>query len=148
LLAHQATISEQELESHLQIIAHNGRRMQSIIDALLLLARVRKTQVETVPLGATVLPQSSRTPSVVRFWVRDNGQGLAPKEQAKLFTPFTRLRQLQVQGHRLGFSIVQRIVKKLGGEVGVESPPSSLQERGESDPSNQGSLFWFTLPLA
>jgi len=72
---------------------------------------------------------------MVRFWVRDNGHGLTKEEQAKLFTPFTRLSQVRVQGHGLGLSIVRRIVEKLGGEVGVES------EVG------RGSIFSFTLPL-
>ena len=73
---------------------------------------------------------------MVRFWVRDNGTGLTPEEQEHLFTPFERLNQLRIEGHGLGLSIVQRIISKLGGEVGVESAPG------------EGSTFYFTLPLA
>jgi signal transduction histidine kinase len=73
---------------------------------------------------------------MVRFWVRDNGPGLSPEEQKRLFVPFTQLAQVRVKGHGLGLSIVQRIVEKLGGEVGVES---------EGVPG-QGSTFAFTLP--
>jgi two-component system sensor histidine kinase/response regulator len=72
----------------------------------------------------------------IRFWVRDNGAGLTPEEQARLFTPFTRLDQVRARGHGLGLSIVRRIVEKLGGQVGVES---------EGVPG-QGSIFSFTLP--
>jgi signal transduction histidine kinase len=82
--------------------------------------------------------QSTDQPAPVRFWVRDNGSGLAPEEQAQLFTPFTRLGQVQVQGHGLGLSIVQRIIEKLGGQVGVESTGTPAQ----------GSTFYFTLPQA
>ncbi len=71
----------------------------------------------------------------VRFWVRDNGPGLSAEECARLFTPFERLGQVRAKGHGLGLSIVQRIVQKLGGEVGVESTPGV------------GSLFYFTLPV-
>ena len=71
---------------------------------------------------------------MIRFWVRDNGDGLTPEEQARLFTPFTRLDQVRAKGHGLGLSIVKRIVDKLGGQVRVES------EVG------QGSVFSFTLP--
>ena len=72
---------------------------------------------------------------MVRFWVRDQGPGIAPVEQRRLFVPFTRLRQVKhVEGHGLGLSIVQRIVTKLGGQVGLESAPG------------KGSLFYFTLP--
>ena len=83
-----------------------------------------------VELGADQLPNQ---PSI-RFWVRDNGSGLTPKEQGRLFTLFTRLGQVHAKGHGLGLSIVHRIVEKLGGEVGVESQVG------------QGSVFWFTLP--
>jgi signal transduction histidine kinase len=71
---------------------------------------------------------------MVCFWVRDNGPGLRPEEQARLFTPFTRLDQIRSKGHGLGLSIARRIVEKLGGQVGVESE------------AGQGSVFTFTLP--
>ena len=72
---------------------------------------------------------------MARFWIRDNGRGLTPEEQARLFTPFTRLDQVSAKGHGLGLSIVRRIVEKMGGQVGVESQVG------------QGSTFIFTLPL-
>ncbi len=74
--------------------------------------------------------------SQIVFWVRDNGLGLTPEAQTKLFAPFTRLEQVRAQGHGLGLSIVRRIVEKLGGEVGVVSA------------SGAGSCFYFTLPGA
>lgn len=80
-------------------------------------------------LGADVEPDSR-----VRFWVRDNGHGLTPAEQSRLFTPFTRLDQVSLKGHGLGLSIVRRIVEKLNGEVGVESQVG------------RGSVFSFVLP--
>ncbi|MCI0575291.1 MAG: ATP-binding protein, partial [Chloroflexi bacterium] len=73
-------------------------------------------------------------PPMIRFWARDDGPGIPAEEQSKLFTLFTRLEGGQIEGHGLGLSIVQRIVNRLGGEVGVESQ------------IGQGSLFWFTLP--
>ncbi len=72
----------------------------------------------------------------IRFWVRDNGPGIAAESRQLIFLPFTRLSQSPASGSGLGLSIVQRIVTKLGGEVGVES------ELG------QGSLFFFILPAA
>lgn len=83
-----------------------------------------------VELGAKVERGTGR----VRFWVRDNGAGLTLEEQSRIFIPFTRLNQAKVEGHGLGLSIVQRIVEKLGGEVGVNSEPG------------EGSVFSFTLP--
>ncbi|MBU0704719.1 MAG: GAF domain-containing sensor histidine kinase, partial [Chloroflexi bacterium] len=86
--------------------------------------------------GATRNSQLAIRSSHIRFWVRDNGPGLAPEKQALLFTPLTRLGETRIKGHGLGLSIVRRVVEKLGGQVGVES---------EVD---QGSLFFFTLPVA
>ncbi len=86
-------------------------------------------QPPRVELGAT-----EQEDGTVCFWVRDNGHGIPPEAQARLFTPFTRLDQVRVEGHGLGLSTVRRIVEKLGGQVGVES------EVG------QGSVFTFTLP--
>jgi signal transduction histidine kinase len=71
---------------------------------------------------------------MVRFWVRDNGAGLTPEKQARLFIPFTKFEQIRAAGHGLGLSIVHRIINKLRGEVGVESRAGS------------GSLFFFSLP--
>jgi len=81
-----------------------------------------------------VTPQNDD--GMVKFWIKDNGDGVSPQVQASLFTEFTRLDQVKVQGHGLGLSIVQRIINRLGGKVGVES------EVG------QGSTFYFTLPGA
>ncbi len=76
-----------------------------------------------------------QTENVACFWVKDNGPGIASEEQAKLFTPFTQLHQIRARGHGLGLSIVQSIVQKLGGQVGVNSR------------LGYGSTFWFTLPV-
>jgi signal transduction histidine kinase len=73
---------------------------------------------------------------MVRFWVRDNGDGLDPAVRDRLFAAYTRLDQVRASGYGLGLSIVRRIVDKLGGEVDIESP----------NRPGQGSTFTFTLP--
>jgi signal transduction histidine kinase len=72
----------------------------------------------------------------VQFWVRDNGDGIPPEQQEKLFTNFSRLNRTDNLGYGLGLSIVQRIAAKLDGDVGVES----------SGQPGEGSTFYFTLP--
>ena len=70
------------------------------------------------------------------FWVQDNGPGLSKEDQARLFDPFTRLSDTKEpwQSSGLGLSIVRRIVRKLGGQVRLESKLGC------------GSIFSFTLP--
>lgn len=87
-----------------------------------------------VELGADRLSDQLTGRPTIRFWVRDNGPGLAQEEQDRLFAEFTRLHQVRAEGHGLGLSIVRRIVEKLGGEVGVKSKVG------------HGSTFFFTLP--
>jgi two-component system sensor histidine kinase/response regulator len=184
--------AENRLRRPVQAIAQYARGLNSIVEALLLLARVRREEVylttldmatvignarrrlaylieeyeaditlpDTWPVAlgyapwveevwanylSNALKYGGRPPRVelgateqadgmVRFWVRDNGPGIPPKDQKRLFKPFTRLKREDVEGHGLGLSIVRRIVERLGGEVSVES------ELG------RGSVFSFTLP--
>ncbi|MEM7344949.1 MAG: response regulator, partial [Chloroflexota bacterium] len=56
-----------------------------------------------VTLGAT--PQAN---GMIRFWIRDNGNGIAVQAQEKIFGEFSRLHRNQAQGHGLGLSIVRR----------------------------------------
>ncbi len=72
----------------------------------------------------------------IRFWILDHGRGLTQEEQNRLFVPFSRISKTRFKEHGLGLSIVQRILEKCGGEVGVESQ------------IGQGSCFYFTLPTA
>lgn len=76
------------------------------------------------------------SPNFVRFWIKDNGAGLADEHRREIFGEFTRLDESDAQGHGLGLSTVRRIIEKLNGDVGVES----IQ--------GQGSTFYFTLPSA
>ena len=71
---------------------------------------------------------------MVRYEVVDNGLGIAAEDQPYLFEMLTRFHKLESDGTGLGLSIVERVVEKLGGEVGVQSAPG------------EGSVFWFTLP--
>lgn len=83
-----------------------------------------------ITIGAT------RRETDVKFWIKDNGQGLTPEEQDTLFTPFTRFNHVRVKGHGLGLSIVKYIAERMNGDVGVTSQVG------------QGSEFYFTLPCA
>jgi signal transduction histidine kinase len=76
--------------------------------------------------------------------VRDEGPGLSPKEQRRIWGRFHRARGVAAQngmqnstgiGLGLGLYISRQIVEQHGGHVGVESAVG------------RGSTFFFTLPL-
>lgn len=72
----------------------------------------------------------------VKYWVKDNGDGVPADKQQHIFKKHTRLQPEKALGYGLGLSIVKRIIEKLGGEVGVES----------SGIKGEGSVFYFYLP--
>ena len=84
-----------------------------------------------IEVGGTVLTDGN-----IRFWIKDNGEGLSADELRKLFKKFARLKPHKADGYGLGLTIVKKIIEKLGGKVDVEST------KGE------GSVFSFTLPPA
>jgi signal transduction histidine kinase len=79
--------------------------------------------------------RAERVGDLIRYEVADNGIGVAAAAQKRLFEQFSRAHNLPIEGLGLGLSIVQRIVERLNGSVGVDSSPG------------QGSRFWFCLPV-
>ena len=76
--------------------------------------------------------------SQVRVWVEDQGIGISPEDQKRVFSIFQRVHSSPklYEGTGLGLAIVEKAVERMGGRVGVESAPGA------------GSRFWFQLPRA
>lgn len=67
------------------------------------------------------------------FRITDNGIGIAPEYQKRIFQLFQRLRRKEFTGTGIGLAIVERIVHQHGGQVWVKSRPG------------EGTTFFFTL---
>ncbi|AFZ08566.1 multi-sensor signal transduction histidine kinase [Oscillatoria nigro-viridis PCC 7112] len=72
--------------------------------------------------------------ALIRLWVEDNGIGIAPEHQKRIFRVFERLHGIEsYPGTGIGLAIVKKGVDRMGGQVGVESQ------------LGQGSRFWIQL---
>jgi signal transduction histidine kinase len=70
-----------------------------------------------------------------RFWVQDNGIGMAAEDTERIFQPFRRLHgEESYPGTGIGLAICERIVRQHGGRIWAISRPG------------EGSVFSFTLP--
>lgn len=70
--------------------------------------------------GCRVEVGAERRTGGVEYFVRDQGQGIAPKYHQKVFELFHRLDQ-EHQGTGVGLSIVEKVMRGLGGYVRIDS---------------------------
>jgi signal transduction histidine kinase/HAMP domain-containing protein len=76
-----------------------------------------------------------QTQDWLELWIVDNGIGIAPKHQERIFKVFERLHGSETyEGTGIGLAIVRKGIDRMGGRVGVQS------EFGA------GSQFWIALP--
>jgi signal transduction histidine kinase len=76
-----------------------------------------------------------------KFFVRDNGIGIAPENTGMIFAVFKRLHtRSEYPGNGIGLSICKKIIEQHGGRIWVE--PRS------NDETSAGATFGFTLPAS
>ncbi len=132
------TLQQQMSERHAQIhiegnmpaVEANPVLLKMVLTNLLSNA-LKFVPIETTPIvtvSAHVMHHNCRVQ------IQDNGVGITPENQLRLFTPFVRLHGVEeFPGVGLGLATVRKAIDIMGGSVGVTSLPA------------QGSTFWFEL---
>ena len=71
---------------------------------------------------------------ITHYWIRDNGAGIPPSSQGRLFQVFQRFHPNLAPGEGMGLAIVKRIIERHQGEIRAESIYGI------------GTVFHFSLP--
>ncbi|HEX4736769.1 MAG TPA: HAMP domain-containing sensor histidine kinase [Allosphingosinicella sp.] len=87
------------------------------------------------PDGGQVWVRTDREGDLGALIVADQGRGIAPDDQARIFEKFERLDPADGAGTGLGLYIARRLARAMGGDLSVDSAPG------------QGARFTFTLKL-
>jgi signal transduction histidine kinase len=100
-----------------------------------LIANAAKFRRQGEPVHVVV--RAERQADRVRLWVEDDGIGIAPEHQQRIFNVFERLHgQETYPGTGVGLAIVKSGMERMGGTFGVVSALA------------QGSRFWIELAAA
>lgn len=83
--------------------------------------------------GQVELSVVSNAASEWRIEVADTGMGISDTLATKLFSPFARAEETQVEGTGLGLAVSKSLVEAMQGELGWSAQ------------RHEGSIFWFTL---
>ncbi len=121
-----------DIPSDLPPVFADQRRMMQVL--LNLIENALKFSEDEGEIFITMLHRTNQWVEVI---VRDNGPGIPPEEQQRIFVDRVRLPQTSQEtiGFGIGLSVCRRIVEVHGGKIWVVSKPT------------EGACFYFTVPV-
>jgi signal transduction histidine kinase len=102
--------------------------------ALQILMNLLTNAIRYTPEGGQIWIRADREADLAALIVADQGKGIAPEDQARIFEKFERVDATEAGGTGLGLYIARRLARAMSGDLAVDSAPG------------QGSRFTFTLP--
>jgi signal transduction histidine kinase len=102
--------------------------------ALQILVNLVGNAVRYAPRGSMVTVAVRRHGTFAQAIVADEGKGIAPDDQARIFEKFVRIDASEPGGNGLGLYISRRLARAMGGDLAVDSAPGT------------GARFTLTLP--
>jgi two-component system phosphate regulon sensor histidine kinase PhoR len=123
-------------------IEYKPRHKKNIMADMQALERVMNNLIDNAfkysPKGSVIEISTITNNNHIKINVADQGTGISEIDQEYIFDRFYRTasaRASENKGSGLGLAIVKNLINSLNGEVGVCNRPED------------GSIFWFTLPI-
>jgi len=130
-------LAEKKSQALLQQVDPNLRVHADAMRFKQVLMNLVGNAIKFTPEGGRIELAALPVDEQVRIEVRDNGPGIPPEQQRRIFEAFVRLTETgsATEGTGLGLAITARLVELHGSKLEIESKPG------------EGTCFYFSLPL-
>lgn len=123
----RVTIDRPKADEALPCAGDFGRALQVCVNLI-------GNAIRYSPAGASVWVRGEADSGRACVTVADQGKGIAPDDQARIFDKFARIDPAEPGGSGLGLYISRRLARAMGGDITVDSA------------AGQGARFTFWLP--
>jgi signal transduction histidine kinase len=126
-ITHGVVVIEQDDMPH---VRGDALRVRQVVTNLL------SNAVANAAASSLVLASITHSGADVRVTIYNEGRGIPPEEQSRLFLPFASLGERRIDSTGLGLYIAKELVEAMGGTIGFDTQPG------------RNAAFWFTLEAA